>query len=120
MENNIISKELLSKVLGKNITDLEVCLTSTSRLLITTIPNSIVYTTDDSEYAKWINIYELANKCKSYTVKQTGWTLQSYTNERGSGICRIKVGDGQELNKLIAPSEPESIFKACEWVLNAK
>lgn len=64
-----------------------------------------------------INIYELSHKCKSYVVRNSGWTLQSYTNERGAGICRVKVGDGQEINKFIAATEVESIFKATEWVL---
>ena len=63
-----------------------------------------------------INIYELSHKCKSYVVKNSGWTLQSYTNERDAGICRVKVGDGQEINKFIAESEVESVFKATEWV----
>ena len=67
-----------------------------------------------------INIHKVAHKCKEWAIKYSGWTLQSYTNERGSGICRIKVGDGQEINKLIASSEPEAIFKACEWIMENK
>lgn len=70
----------------------------------------------DGYIQKW-NIYELAHKCKVWVVKNSGWTLQSYTNERGVGVCRVKVGDGQEINKLIAESEVDSIFKATEWVL---
>ena len=65
-----------------------------------------------------IDIHRVAHKCKEWVIKYSGWTLQSYTNERGSGICRIKVGDGQEINKLIASFEPEAIFKACQWILN--
>lgn len=34
-----------------------------------------------------------------------------------AGVCRVKVGDGQEINKFIAATEVESIFKATEWVL---
>ena len=63
-----------------------------------------------------INKYAFAIKCKSYVVKNSGWTLQSYTNERDAGICRVKVGDGQEINKFIASSEVQAIFKATEWV----
>ena len=62
------------------------------------------------------NIYELAHKCKSYVVKNSGWTLQSYTNERDAGICRVKVGDVQEINKFIASSGIQAIFKATECV----
>lgn len=103
----MISKELLSEVVGlccgvKSIRNLEVVYWF----------NCIGEVRESS-----INIYELAHKCKEWAIKYSGWTLQSYTNERGSGICRIKVGDGQEINKLIASSEPEAIFKACEWIL---
>ena len=64
-----------------------------------------------------INAFEFVMfYCKSYVVKNSGWTLQSYTNERDSGICRVKVGDGQEINKFIAPSEVEAIFNASEWI----
>lgn len=52
----------------------------------------------DSDGYKWINIYKLSHLCKQWVVKNSGWTLQSYTNERGAGICRVKVGDGQEIN----------------------
>lgn len=103
----MIGNELLSVVLGLHCG-------------IKSIKNSeVIYWFDCigeiREYS--INIYELAHKCKEWAIKYSGWTLQSYTNERGSGICRIKVGDGQEINKLIASSEPEAIFKACEWIL---
>ena len=103
----MISKELLSAVLGLHCG-------------IKSIKNSeVIYWFDCigeiREHS--INIYELAHKCKEWAIKYSGWTLQSYTNERGSGVCRIKVGDGQEINKLIASSEPEAIFKACEWIL---
>ncbi len=111
----MINKELLSTVLGYEVFD-----ALTKRLS----NNCLFYRTNDeatirrhSPYLPSINIYELAHKCKEWTIKYSGWTLQSYTNERGSGVCRIKVGDGQEINKLIALSEPEAIFKACEWIL---
>lgn len=76
--------------------------------------NIVWFEQDGREY--FINVYELSHKCKSYVIKHSGWTLQSYTNERGAGICRVKVGDGQEINKFIAASEVESVFKAIEWV----
>lgn len=76
--------------------------------------NIVWFEQDGREYS--INVYELSHLCKKWTVKNSGWTLQSYTNERCTGICRVKVGDGQEINKLIAESEVESVFKATEWV----
>jgi hypothetical protein len=76
--------------------------------------NIVWYEQDGKEYC--INIYELSHLCKKWVVKNSGWTLQSYTNERDAGICRVKVGDGQEINKVIGVSEVDSIFKSTEWV----
>ena len=100
----MISKCLLSKILDINVTEIG---------LITSKVNLWFLCTTESDC---INIYELSHLCKQWTVKNSGWTLQSYTNERDAGICRVKVGDGQEINKFIATSEVEAIFKATDWV----
>ena len=100
----MISKELLSNVLEEKV--------------IGIILFANEYELENNIFKSLPSIYELAYMCKEWAIKYSGWTLQSYTNARGSGICRIKVGDGQEINKLIASSESEAIFKACEWILD--
>ena len=107
----MISKELLTAIREDNYTVVDI------DYFYEIEDKKIGYSLDNEQWY-YINIYELAHKCKEWTIKYSGWTLQSYTNERGSGICRIKVGDGQEINKLIASSEPEAIFRACQWILN--
>ncbi len=99
-----MTKELLSKVLDIDITHTSICKSDSDLFFV------------DKDGGHYINVYELSYKCKSYVVKNSGWTLQSYTNGRDAGICRVKVGDGQEINKFIASSEVEAIFKATEWV----
>lgn len=99
----MISKELFEKVYNDGID----CICYYK-------DNLVWFEQDGREY--YINIYELSHICKLWVVKNSGWTLQSYTNERGVGICRVRVGDGQEINKLIGTSEVESVFKATEWV----
>ena len=66
---------------------------------------------------RYIDIHKLAHKCKEWVTKVKPWTLQSYTNYKGSGICRVQVGDGQTIHKETAVTEPEAIFKVAQWVL---
>ena len=115
----MINKELLSKVLDNEVP----YQVKVHKIIIKNNSLNYFYNSKDSggglfEANEYINIYEFAHKCKEWAIKYSGWTFQSYTNERGYGICRIKVGDGQEVNKLIASSEPEAIFKACQWILD--
>lgn len=108
----MISKELLSRVLSDNRkldSDIILCIDGKS------VKYGFLEPDNEISYYN-INIYELSHICKLWVVKNSGWTLQSYTNERGVGICRVRVGDGQEINKLIGTSEVESVFKATEWV----
>ena len=113
----MISKELLSEVL-ENEVPYQV---RVHKIIIKNNSLNYFYNSKDNrgglfEANEYINIYELAHKCKEWAIEYSGWTLQSYTNERDSGIRRVKVGDGQEINKFIAPSEVEAIFNASEWV----
>ena len=100
-----MTAEALSKVLDINITHTSICESDSDLFFV------------DKDGGHYINVFELSHKCKSYVVKNSGWTLQSYTNERGAGICRVKVGDGQEINKFIDASEVDAVFKATEWVI---
>lgn len=99
-----MTTEVLSKVLEIDITRCSLCKGDAYLFFV------------DKAGGHYINIYELSYKCKSYVVRNSGWTLQSYTNERGAGICRVKVGDGQEINKFIDASEVNAVFKATGWV----
>ena len=115
-----ISKKLVESVLGyKNITSIRV------------VGNNIctIRKNDDSvlrETHNTINIYELAYKCKEWAVNlrpnkhalssYPRWgDIRNYKKTNGSYyICQHLVSGAQ----FEAETEPESIFKACEWLLN--
>ena len=105
----MISKELLSEVLGSNI-----------------------YMKQDGYegYMEHSNIYELAHKCKEWANKfshkeevvDKQVKLLSYTDRFG-GHCRIKLFPAQPDETDVsfhADTEPEAIFKACVWILKQK
>lgn len=97
----MITKELLSAVFDKPVT-----------LLRVENGNEYYATVVHTEHGT-INIYELANKCKEWAFIQ-GYALNS--NFRGyCDICDTGFLEGFE-----AETEPEAIFKACEWILEIK
>ena len=106
----MISKELLSEVLNQIIESVHKPKDS----------NKINYTVSFGGY--WsINIYELAHMCKEWAEKQTHYEFvvyagDVYLTDQGLG------GEGgfycEELFE--ADTEPEAIFKACQWILDNK
>ena len=117
----MISKELLSSVLG---------LTVVKGLELEGIVlwyNGIVNINNQPPYAKELNInsYELAHKCKEWAVNLSPnkhalssyprWgDIRNYKKINGSYyICQHLVSGAQ----FEAETEPEAIFKACQWIL---
>ena len=101
----MISKELLSEVLGEDRA------TSCNKLEMEIGNNFLIV--DD-----WIkiNIYELAHKCKEWAYSTYGIMIQSYPycgKGRADAIKGLKV---DEVFK--EKTEPEAIFKAAQWVLD--
>ena len=72
-----------------------------------------------------INIYELAHKCKEFAFKQ-GYEIQSRImsndHQKRGNCCILKVEYEYESCIKIenAKTEPEAIFKACQWILENK
>lgn len=74
-----------------------------------------------------INIYELAHKCKEWALSK-GYSL--YVKIRPDIIdildvthfYAVQIGTGSDKNAMQfrENTEPEAIFKACEWILNNK
>lgn len=111
-----ISKELLSKVLTQTTNQRYFYI---SNIQMSNNNLSFTFISDEGfncEYAK--NIYELAHKCKEW-VKQD-FTLESAVSFDKDNIpyCRL-IGDIEE-EMFEANTEPEAIFKACQWVLDNK
>ena len=108
---NMISKELLSEVLG---------LTNSGII-------DEIYQEDNLLYFcqlnKGINIYELAHKCKEWAYDK-GWWIQS--GLRGAGGAYAEYGMYHESHPILIDSlgrtdtEPEAILKSCQWILENK
>lgn len=128
----MISKELLSKVL-----DLKMWKTET--LQITFDENIIkwrgIFLGDVGFYNSYenINIYELAHKCKEWALSKSNLELISAITEEGAyckidniipstieyDINQMDTAYRTIFNSIIfdADTEPEAIFKACEWIM---
>ena len=102
------SNKLLSEVIGYKVIDSSDADSD----------NDIGYTLDDSTYA-YININELAHKCKEWASKD-GYAIIEYPfatelyNEKLVLRC-CKITDKTTI--LYCPSR---VFKACQWVLDNK
>ena len=108
----MISKELLSEVIKRNIINIK---TSLDDYIIN--ENIVRYWDDKSAVHFEINIYELAHKCKEWALKQ-GYFIYS-TNE----LAYIKTLNLEILPNVFSNGEDDEttcIFKACEYVLNQR
>ena len=116
--NYLPSKELLGEVLDTTITELAFknnYVEYTSSIS----GNPYCYITYDK-----INIYELAHKCKEWAYRQ-GYVLLSGYSAYGVGLffCSCKGWVSENYDKKIEithNTEPEAIFKACQWILDNK
>ena len=117
----MISKKLLSEVLKHNILDIEV----EENLIWYKSPTIINGNSTNKELN--INIYELAHKCKEWAYTN-GYILVTWNENPhfydSEWQCQIfKLGNITATKRLTEHflywlnSEPEAIFKACEWIL---
>ena len=121
----MISKELLSEVL--NIENERIsrtvdkfCFPNTNTIAVQ------YYMTDGWQH---INIYELAHKCKEWAYKKEyaltpmndfGFGNKDTDNFKSywtSCYINLRPSNGTHLYCVEMTSEPEAIFKACEWIL---
>lgn len=116
----MISKELLSEVLKENVL-------SVRQYIEYDIfyKNVIMYECRKDTYDT-INIYELANKCKEWAVAQ-GYNVTSKVTIRGGRGCKTQsiatarlITDTSVFKIYSANTEPQSIFKSCQWILDSK
>ena len=106
----MISKELLSEVLDREIT------------VIANQGGTSIFnyrTSESPNHINSINIYELAHKCKEWAFKNDYEIETTY-----SGDVRIsKNSTSMIVNSQLGledMTEPEAIFKACEWILEQR
>ncbi len=103
----MISKELLSEVLKFDISHM------------TTKIDGHVYYRIKNRYSGDISMYELAHKCKKWANKQ-GYTLTVVYAPDITMVYPMEIITGERLPFVKADTEPEAIFKACEWILKEK
>lgn len=127
MKNLKISKELVSEVLGKEISQIQIV----GNTLNYVIPN--VETQEDDELVyidlgQNMNIYEFAFKCKEWAFKN-GYIIDTgvlpvikqgkndrdyfYTIQSSNGEF-LETSDSNDIIK----SELNATIKACEWILD--
>ena len=123
-----ISKKLLNEVLNETITKHDPAFKEiTDNCIIDNGKNLMINykTTKGYILGYIINIYELAHLCKEWAVNLSPnkhalssyprWgDIRNYKKTNGSYyICQHLVSGVQ----FEAETEPEAIFKACEWIL---
>ena len=115
----MISKELLSEVL-------EIKVFTEIREDDDVRNNILVYWEFDGYHneCRNINIYELAHKCKEWAIGEYGFSLHSFPCPDDTYTCEIykfhKSTGYAIVDWFNCLSEVESIFKACQWILDNK
>jgi hypothetical protein len=116
----MINKELLSEVLEINVTYSEQMKNNIFRYYFNIGIGGDLF--------EEINIYELAHKCKEWA---TPLNSKYYLDIHVDGISQtthirkysIDIMDMNSMDAIIsfeATTEPEAIFKACEWILQQR
>jgi hypothetical protein len=105
----MISKELLSEVLDLKKEVMSIAIRE----------NNIIPCNQGIPIATPINIYELAHKCKEWALKSS---YQLHSAMRNGNLPIVVLIDEQDVLRhyFKADTEPEVIFKACEWLLENK
>ena len=120
----MISKELLSKVLDNEVP----YQVKVHKIIIKNNSLNYFYNSKDSggglfEANEYINIYELAHKCKEWAYIQ-GYVIFSKIRLNSSyASCYFDIIGKHDYeddyhNDFRAECEPEAIFKACQWILD--
>lgn len=121
----MISKELLSEVL-ENEVPYQV---KVHKIIIKNNSLNYFYNSKDNrgglfEANEYINIYELANKCKEWATGEHGFSLHSFLCPDDTCTCEIykfhKSTGYVFVDWFNCLSEVEAIFKACEYIMENK
>jgi len=83
--------------------------------------NEVAFYGKESEFLGTYNIYELAHKCKEWAFYNGGYEVSSLFRDYGGqiGVASITQGTYKILFSDHEYTEPEAIFKACQWILDS-
>ena len=113
----MISKELLSEIMPVSV---KMHGMLKNELIYSYMNERTIGDTDDKLNKNWIgtyiNIHELAHKCKEWMATYH-YEARSYLSILWKD-SRVELIDSDgNVTPFTADSEPEVIFKACEWLL---
>jgi len=115
----MISKELLSKVLGFECSSYKE-LGGDDNIIYPLVHygwvKGIEQISNAKQYPKGINIYELAHKCKEWALGKDFVLYSGSTHRTKKYRCDIYTKDGDVDEDFVSDTEPKAIFKACEWI----
>jgi len=118
---NTISKELINSVMNYN----DESNRTTDNIKIKDNKIEIYYSHPDfGEDLEAINIHELANVCKEWAynkeiiIESAIWFNAPLMEKMAR--AKAKCNNEDESPYFIGLSEPEAIFKACQWILDNK
>ena len=112
----MISKELLSEVLGAEVEFAPTCLELANGSKCIEWKKVTKAESHTAVGFQGINIYELAHKCKEWALKY-GYQLHSAMRNGNLPIGMLTYEQDVLRHYFKADTEPEVIFKACEWLL---
>ncbi len=107
----MISKALLSEVLKETIREVYK-IGSNSNFK----QNTLLFKLYGSGELCHINIYELAHKCKEWALKHHYKVISKPDNVPGLWEAYVNLSLTSKHGE-VADTEPEAIFKACQWIL---
>lgn len=105
---NIISKELLSEVLYDGKYNLEVSEVMSD--------NTTILVEDKIEISEFINIHELAHKCKEWAI---GLGFGIMTSENKDGVSVKLFGPYGLVNEFLPIDTKKYVFNYCQWILDS-
>lgn len=120
---NLITKELLSEVMGYPLSNniYEYGITRVIGLNEWSLDLEFGYQGLESSHGRYINVYQLSNKCKEWVNKQSsenlGYAIKTvhYGNNVVGGFVGIKDSYIDDCK-----TEYELVFKLCQWILENK
>ena len=105
----MITKELLSEVLANGVVT-KICDLYGSELF---------YCSDKEQYPPLpysMNIHELAHKCKEWALEQGYFLYSVIVDKEAYAFVTYPCNTSLRLFSNHSKTEPEAIFKACEWI----
>lgn len=117
----MISTELLSIILNIKVLKVEIKGKFVHFYSNTQVSYCIFGSTYDSRYACYnqtMNIYELAHKCKEWALKNEHNLLSYLSDRNGIQESFVQLYNYKTfITTIHADTEPEAIFKACDYIL---